>query len=294
MQYLIGLKIPDEIKNLDLFKKDMNAIISTEYNDEPIILTWNNEKQKHMFRFMEGEEFELQVMFDDRRFYTQLTPFSIWKPQTDGTMEAKCQVDYSPFNLEITLTGEDCKRIDSVKLISQKQVGNPRVERVVQDKETAKVQFSELNWKQAPFNIEASFLNCRFEPIKIEFDSHFDQLKSVGNLPVLKLEHRVWSFVKKLGIELVDEKGKHIPNVVMTLIESKGIYEKKRKAESERKRMKDKNGWVSFIDIYDWKNSIILIEENGKEIKLDSPELEVTSGRDERIDIKISLREQKQ
>lgn len=293
VQYLIELKIPDEMKNPELFKKGLDAQIRTKYSVKPVALTWNIEKQKHTFLFMEGEEFELQILFDDRRFCTQSTPYSSWVPQTDGTMEGQCRVDFSLFKLEITLTGEDRKRIDSVKLISQKQVGMPRVERVVQDKETAKVQFSELNWKQAPFNIEAVYPNCYFEPIKIEFNSHFDGLDSSGNLPVLKLGHKVWSFAKMLGIELVDENGRHASNMVVTLIESVAIDEKKRKAKNERNRMTDKNGGVSFMDTYDWKNATIFIEEMGKEIKLDSPVLEITSGRDERIDIKIILREQK-
>lgn len=293
VQYLIGLTIPVEMKNPELIKKCLNAQIRTKYSAKPFALIWNDEKQKHAFQFVEGEEFVLQLIFDDRRFCTQSVPYSSWVSQTDGTMESQCRVDFSPFKLELTLIGEDRKRIDSVTLISQKQVGVPRVEKVVQDKETAKVQFSEMHWKQAPFNVETVYPNCYFEPIKIEFNSHFDMLDNSGNLPVLKLNGKVWSFVKMLGIELVDENGKYVPNMVVTLIESISIDEKKRKSENERKRMTDKNGGVSFIDTYDWKNAKIFIEELGKEIKLDSPELEITSGRDERVDIRITLREQK-
>lgn len=286
--YLLEFIMPNEMKDLKLFDS-IEGIITVSDNNYRINVEWNDKWNKYAFPFREGEEFELRPIIDDKRIRVQPLPYKIWTRNEKGDMEGKCPIELNPFNLIVTLTGEDSKKISSVKLISSKQQGTSEDGQFMGDQER-KVRFVGLEWGKAPYEIRTLGTNCYSAPIGVDFDKDFEKLSKDTPTPVLTLEQPVWSYIEKFGIQLVSAKVRHIRNIRICLTESGKIPAAIRKNRDAA--ITDENGFVLFNDVYDWRNITLSIGEDKdkREIGLNSRAVKMTSG-DKRIDLQINLDE---
>ena len=102
--------MPNEMKDLKLFDS-IEGIITVSDNNYRIKVEWNDKWNKYAFPFREGEEFDLTPTIDDKRLHAQTLPYTIWARNEKGVMEGKCPIELNPFNLIVTLTGEDSKKL---------------------------------------------------------------------------------------------------------------------------------------------------------------------------------------
>ena len=85
---------------------------------------------------------------------------------------------------------------------------------------------------------------------------------------------------RKLGIQLVSAKVKHIRNIRICLNESGKIPCGKK--EKREPTTTDENGFVLFNDVYDWRNITLSIGEDKEKREIDlHAGVKMTSGRQE-------------
>ena len=236
----------DYIKNADILKKDIVVTI----NQDKIKLKYNQTKNIHSFKYAKGLKFDIKL---DNRFKPGFIPYATWSPVQDqnGSMEGKFKIDLSSFDIKVSIKNIDNIEVNHLQLISNKQKGIPKT---VYDDNKGFFMFRNLKWKDEPFKIKTSCSFCAVEPLQITLTTNcFDKIDP--DTKQMQRSLNIMSYVDILIIRVVNSNDESQKNLLVYLeLENKSIEDVPRRT--------DTNGEVSFRNIYDWKNSIILIKRD--------------------------------
>ena len=292
-QYTISIKGSKLINQSDILSNDIDAKIKTNKTAEEveINLEWNKELKKHNFDFWTVEPFTLTI--SDRKFEERNKTITSDNLLLDENRQLELKnIKPNNFFLTINLRGKRSRKITSVWLTSHSEPGNPRQDPPTYKDNTAIAQFVDLDWADAPFTLRATGTNCKVEDRVVRLKRDFKDLQSEGTTDNLTLdvEMKVWSYMENIGFTVVTEKGLPVEGVKVNFIDSSDLPEKLK--FSRKSIATDKDGWVVFSNIYDWKNSSIILQkdnEKSNELKLnDKSKIKFMRHGKSRIDYKIN------
>lgn len=272
IRYSLAVQPPDIFKHAPGLDKEIPVSLRVKQGKADGKFKWDEERQRYSLLFGDYGEIP-EIKLNDTRFKIvdgvagkpQDIPLNVWKDVENGQRSTTVKVAYNMFDLEVHLFGKESQEINSMKLTSQKQRGNPTKVRGISKGNTRKFRFPGLLWENSPYEIEASGHN-RFVIPRVVTLEDFTKLKHVNEKPqtiptLLLIELPVWTHYKTLVLQIINTRGKGGGEFIVELIDSSKVTEwLNGKTTETRTRITNREGIVKFPEVYDWKNALIIIE----------------------------------